>query len=113
MRRPDELGDDAGITLVEMLVSMMLLLVIGAVVLAATVATHRSTRVADDETRGQEDVAVVVDRLSRDIRDARGVVCDGATSDPQCKTHLQLWVDYNSNYKQDTDETITWKLRSG
>ena len=106
-------GDDAGITLVETLVSMALLLVVGAIVLAATVATHKTTRVADDETRGQEDVAVVVDRLSRDIRDARGVVCDGAASDPTCKTHLQLWVDYNSDYKQQSAETITWKLQPG
>src|SRR6478735_6135662 len=105
--------DDAGMTLVETLVSMSLLLVVGAIVLAATVATHRSSRVADDETRGQEDVAVVVDRLSRDIRDARGVVCDGVVSDPLCARHLQLWIDYNSDYKQDSNETITWKLRSG
>lgn len=102
---------DAGTTLVEMLVSVLLLGVIGAIVLAATVSVNKSQRVADDETRGQEDVAVVVDRLSRDIRDARGVVCDGAAGDTACTTHLQLWIDYDSNYKQDTNETITWKLR--
>ena len=105
--------NDAGTTLAETIVSMMLLGVLGTVVLAATLSVTKTQRVADDDTRGQEDVAVVVDRLSRDIRDARGVVCDGAASDPECKTHLQLWIDYNSNYKQDSDETITWKLRSG
>jgi len=104
-------GDDAGVTLVETLVAMVLTMVVGGIVLAATVSTHKSLRVSDDETRGQEDVAVVVDRLARDIRDARGVVCDGAADDPTCITHLQLWSDYNSNYKQDTGETISWKLR--
>ena len=102
--------DDAGITLVETLIAMMLFGILGAVVLAATISTQRTMRVADDEARGQEDVAIVVDRLGRDIRDARGVVCDGAASDPTCLRHLQLWVDYNSNYKQDTGETITWEL---
>lgn len=106
-------GEDAGMSLVELLVSITLLSVIGAMVLAATIATHRTMRASDDDTRGQEDVAVVVDRLSRDIRDARGVVCDGAASDPLCKRHLQLWIDYDSDYKQDADETITWKLRLG
>src|SRR5690349_4976379 len=104
MRLPHR-GDDAGITLVETLVSMMILSIIGAIVLAATVSTHRTMRASDDDTRGQEDVAVVVDRLTRDIRDARGVVCDGAMSDPTCARHLQLWIDYNSDYKQDTSET--------
>src|SRR6478609_1899240 len=112
MRYPHR-GDDAGMTLVETLVSITLMSVIGAIVLAATVATHRTMRASDDETRGQEDVAVVVDRLSRDIRDARGVVCDGAAADPTCARHLQLWIDYNSDYKQDATETITWKLRPG
>lgn len=100
-------------TLVEVLVAAMLLGIVGAVVLAASISTQRSMVVADDETRGQEDVVVVVDRLGRDIRDARGVVCDGAPSDPQCRNHLQLWADYNSNYKQDPGETITWALRPG
>jgi prepilin-type N-terminal cleavage/methylation domain-containing protein len=105
--------DDSGMTLVEMLVSIVLLSVLGGLVLAATLATQRSLRLADDETRGQEDVVVVVDRLGRDIRDARGVVCDGASYDPFCTNHLQLWADYNSNYKQDPGETITWALRAG
>lgn len=103
--------DDSGVTLVESLVAMTLTLIVGGIVLASTIATEKGLRVSDDETRGQEDVAVVVDRLARDIRDARGVVCDGASYDPSCANHLQLWSDYNANYKQDTGETITWRLQ--
>src|SRR5690349_2847914 len=103
MRFQSSREDDAGTTLVETLVAMLLLGVIGAIVLAATVSVHKSQRVSDDETRGQEDVAVVVDRLGRDIRDSRGVVCDGAVDDPTCVRHLQVWIDYNSNYKQDAN----------
>lgn len=108
---PNQEDRESGITLVETLVAMVLLGVVGAIVLAATLSTQNTLRVSDDEARGQEDVAVVVDRLSRDIRDARGVVCDGATYDPTCTVHLQLWADYNSNYKQDSGETITWGLQ--
>ena len=112
LRRPVE-EREAGATLVETLMAIVLVGVVGAIVLAATISTQRTLRVSDDETRGQEDVAVVVDRLARDIRDARGVVCDGAASDPNCVSHLQLWSDYNSNYKQDSGETITWALQLG
>lgn len=103
---------DSGMSLVEMVVAMIIAGFVGAVVLSATLLTHKNLRVADDETRGQEDVGVVVERLSRDLREARGAVCDGAASDPSCFTHLQLWVDSNSNYKQDADEIITWNLQA-
>ena len=103
---------DAGMTLVEMLVAIVIAGVVGGVVLSATILTYKNLRVTDDETRGQEDVGVVVDRLSRDLRQSRGAVCDGAASDPTCATHLQLWIDTNSNYKQDADEVVTWKLQA-
>jgi prepilin-type N-terminal cleavage/methylation domain-containing protein len=103
---------DEGMTLVETMVAIVLVGVLGAIILAASVSSKRSLVLADDETRGQEDVAQVVDRLGRDVRNARGVVCDGAASDPLCTNHLQLWADYNSNYKQDAGETITWSLQA-
>ncbi len=113
MRRMRGLGGpEDGLTLIEMLVAIILANVIGGVVLSAVILTQRNLRSSDDEARGQEDVAVVTDRLSRDLRDARGVVCDGAASDPSCATHLQLWIDQNSNYKQDPDEVVTWQLQA-
>ena len=104
--------DDAGTTLVETMVAILLISILGAVVLAATIATQRSLRVTDFETTGQTDVSQAVDTLSRDIRSARGVVCDGVSPDTACASHLQLWIDSNSNYKQDSGETVTWKLQA-
>ena len=103
---------DAGITLVESLVAMVLVGVVGAIVLAATISTQRTVRVAEDETQGQEDVATVVDRLSRDIRSARGVVCDGGSGDSTCRKHLQLWIDSDSDYQQDAGEIVRWELKA-
>ena len=105
-------GEDDGITLVEMLVAIVLASMVGALVLAATLITQQNIRTTDYEARGQEDVAVVTDRLSRDLRDARGVVCDGAAWDPTCAVHLQLWIDSNSDYRQEPDEVVTWQLQS-
>jgi hypothetical protein len=48
--------------------------------------------------------------MGRDVRQARGVVCDGAAADPTCTYHLQLWVDSNSDYVQQAAEVITWQL---
>lgn len=102
---------ERGTTLVETMVAILIMSVLGAIILAATIATQRSLRVSDNETNGQIDVALAVDLVSRDIRSARGVVCDQVAPDTTCKAHLQLWIDANSNYKKDAGETITWRLR--
>ncbi|HEY3338558.1 MAG TPA: type II secretion system protein [Propionicimonas sp.] len=111
-------GSDRGVTLIELLVTMILMgivssLVVGAVAQASRILTH-----ADDEEKGLQDAKVILDRLGRDIRESREVVCDGgladptdATSgDPSCNAHLQLWVDANSDYMKQPTEIITWRL---
>lgn len=103
-------GDD-GITLVELLVTMILMAVVSSVAFTAFLNTSLALRHDDNETRGLSDVKTVVERLSRDIREARGVVCDGAAWDPSCQSHLQLWVDYDSDYIQQPGEVVTWALR--
>jgi prepilin-type N-terminal cleavage/methylation domain-containing protein len=103
---------DRGFTLVELLVAMGLLAILGSMLVVALVATIRGETVGEDESTGLGDVRTVVEQLSRDIRDARAVTCDGAAWDPTCKSHLQLWIDYNSDYKDESaTETVTWQLR--
>jgi prepilin-type N-terminal cleavage/methylation domain-containing protein len=101
---------ERGMTLIELLVSMTLLAVVSSLVAvgvqeAARVLTHN-----DDENRGLQDAKVILDRLSRDIRQARGVVCDGAGGDTYCREHLQLWIDADSDYLEDPEEVVTWRL---
>jgi Tfp pilus assembly protein PilW len=104
MRQPTARQDDSGLTLVELLVTVMLMAIVGGVVLAATLDTHRVFRSDDDEAQGLSDVKTVVERLGRDIRDARGVDT-GATS-----SQLTLWIDSNSNYRRETNEIVTWQI---
>jgi len=110
-------SDDRGLSLVEVLVVMLLLSVVGTLVLRATLDSHKVVRLTDDQTQGLADVRIAAERLGRDIRDARSVVCNPtgtppalAAADPTCIYHLQLWVDYNSDYVQQADETVTWQL---
>jgi type II secretory pathway pseudopilin PulG len=105
--------DERGTTLVELLVMMVLISTLGMVLVTAFAATTRSSKVGEDESQGLSDTRTVIERLGRDIRDARGVTCDGTAPDTTCQSHLQLWVDYNSNYKIDTStEVVTWQLQS-
>lgn len=102
---------DSGLTLIELLVTMILLGVISSLVVTAVSQAGRIVTHTEDEDTGLQDAKVILDRVGRDIRESRGVVCDGAVSDPGCLSHLQLWVDANSNYTQEPTEVITWQLQ--
>lgn len=106
-------------TLIELLITMVLMGVVSSLVVVAVIQSTRVLTHIDDEETGLADAKVVFDRIARDIRESRGVVCDGgladptdpATADPYCKAHLQLWVDSNSDYLQEPSEWITWQLQ--
>ena len=102
---------EAGVTLIELMVTMVLLGVVSALVVAGVQQATRVLTHTDDENRGLQDAKIILDRLSRDIRQARGVVCDGAGGDTYCREHLQLWIDENSDYIEDPEEIITWNLQ--
>ncbi|MGZ6793234.1 MAG: PulJ/GspJ family protein [Mycobacteriales bacterium] len=110
---------DQGVTLVETLIAMILFAIIGTVVTQAVLDTHKLVRATTDQTDGLTDVRVATERLVRDIRDARSVLCNPSGTpaallpDTSCTYHLQLWIDYNSDYVQQASETVTWNLRAG
>jgi hypothetical protein len=86
--------------------------------LAGVQSANRVLVFVDDDNRGLFDAKLVLDRLASDVRQARGVVCDGGLAqlddptsvDPNCASHLQMWIDYDSDYAQDDDEIVTWRL---
>lgn len=106
-------AEDRGVTLVELLVAMALMSIVGMIMTAGFAAAGHANTVGQDEAQGLADVRTVIERLSRDVQSARAVTCDGAAWDPTCQSHLQLWIDYNSNYKIDTSsEIVTWQLQA-
>jgi len=106
VRRPS----DDGVTLVETIIVMLVLAIVGAVTTSALLNTHKEQRLTDDESQGLADVRVVVERLGRDIRQARSIDAGATTS------KLVLWIDYNSDYIKDPvnqpDEIVTWQLQA-
>lgn len=94
-------------SLVELLVVMVILSIVGALVTTSVISVSGTVRHDDDEARGLADVRKVVERLGRDVRQARSIAA-GADAN-----HLVLWIDYNSDYRQQAIETVTWQLRVG
>lgn len=97
-------GED-GVSLVELLVVMMFVGVIGAMLLTTFSTTTRAYSQLDDEVRGLSDLQTVVERLGRDLREARGVNPTATAS------QLTIWIDADSDYIQVPAETITWQVR--
>jgi len=95
-----------GVTLIEVMVALVLTSILGLIVTIGMTALYKAQRTTDVEAQGLSDVRTVVERLGRDLRDARGVY-PGADA-----SHLAIWIDYNSDYKIQNDEIITWSLQS-
>lgn len=106
-RRLEPVRDDRGVSLVELLVTMILLAVVSTVLVGAVVSTHGLFRKTDHEASGQTDVRTTIERLGRDVRNARSVDA-GATA-----SQLVLWIDSDSDYKKQPDEVVTWTLSAG
>lgn len=93
-----------GLTLVELIVAVFVLGIVGAISVAAFMSGSDTYGRTDDDVRGQQDIKTITERLTRDLRDARGVA-SGATDHS-----LSIWIDYDANYIQGTAETITWDV---
>lgn len=94
--------DDRGMTLIELLITMVLLGAVSTLVAGAVAQTSRVFMRTDEEGQGLSDAKVVLDRVTRDIREASRVTCDGEVpgggADPGCNLHLELWLDENADY---------------
>jgi len=97
-------GADDGVTLIELMVTVVLLSIVMTIAVGAIIASSRVFTATDDDSTGLADARKVAERMGRDIRNARGVDAGATTS------QLVLWVDANSDYKRQPDEAITWVL---
>ena len=97
-------GHQHGMTLVELIVAVFILGIVGAISLAAFTSGGQTFGRTDDDVRGQQDIKTVTERLTRDLRGARGIAA-GATA-----SKLVIWVDYNASYTVNIGETITWDV---
>ena len=99
------LVQDRGTTLPELAVTMFIFAMVGALLMNSLSTASEATSHVDDQNRGLADLQVVSERMSRDLRVARGVDPGASTS------QLTIWIDSNSDYKRDTDENVTWRIK--
>jgi hypothetical protein len=98
-------ADSTGTSLVELAVAMGLMTVVGTLIMSSLSTSTRANSHVDDQNRGLADLQVVTERMSRDLRVARGV-------DPLATTsQLTIWIDGDSDYKRETNESVTWRIR--
>jgi prepilin-type N-terminal cleavage/methylation domain-containing protein len=102
-------GDDAGMTLIELLVSMLLFSILStlfvSVIITAT-GTMQSTKTYDDLN---EEARLMLNRMSMELRQAKqiqAVVNPGASSGFQNTqpSSITFWVDFNGNGAQDPND---------
>ena len=86
--------DDAGATLVEMLVAMVLFSVLGSVLMASFLASKTATQSARETHDLNEEARVAMNRISRELRQASAIT---AVSAPDGKQSITFQVDFNGN----------------
>jgi Tfp pilus assembly protein PilW len=97
-------GDD-GVSLAEMMVAIFLTALIGLIVMQAFIASSKGARHVSDDATVQQQQQTTVERISRDLREARGI---DSTSNA---VKVVIWVDGNSDYAREVGETVTWTLQ--
>jgi prepilin-type N-terminal cleavage/methylation domain-containing protein len=98
-------GDD-GVTLIELLVTMVIMSIVLILAMTAFQASSRVYWNTNDDATGLADARKIAERLGRDIRNARGVDSGATTS------KLVLWIDVNSDYIRQPSESVTWQLQA-
>jgi hypothetical protein len=99
------LADERGTTVLELAITMLILGMVGALLMNSLSISSEAASHVDDQNRGLADLQVVTERMSRDLRVARGVDAGATTS------QLTIWIDADSDYVRDTDENITWRIK--
>jgi len=93
--------DDSGLTLIELLVSMILMGLVGTIVFTSVLATQRAAESSRQVNDLNEEARLVLNRMSRELREAKAITAVinpmgpgySATSD----TSITFEVDFNGN----------------
>ena len=65
--------DDSGLTLVELLVSIVLISLIGTIVFTSVIATQRASESSRQVNDLNEEARLVLNRMSRELREAKRI----------------------------------------
>jgi type II secretory pathway pseudopilin PulG len=105
LERLRRLRGESGVTLVEIAITLAIFSMVSALLMNTLATTSTATAHVDDQNRGLADLQTVSERMSRDLRVARGIDT-GATA-----SQLTIWIDSDSDYKRETEESVTWRIK--
>jgi Tfp pilus assembly protein PilW len=97
-------SSQAGVTLVELMVTMLITSLVGAMIVAAYIVTSRSDRQASQDHQALATLRLSTDRIEGDLRQARRIYQDSTAN------RLHMWVDYDRDNQQDLSERITFEI---
>lgn len=99
--RRNKLGEQDGFTLIELLVTMALFGVLTTVLFSIVLNSANTLRSMRQTTDLNEESRVVLNRMSRELREAQSLVAaenpGGTTYDPTVTTSVTFEVDFNGN----------------
>lgn len=98
------LQSEAGISVIELLVGLVLVGILGMAVLSTLRTSQRAGTKAQDTARVMAEARTAVDRLSRQLRPARKLM---PGSDART---LVFWLDDDRDAMPDADEVHTWEI---
>lgn len=98
-------GED-GLTLVELLVSMLLMSIIATALVTGMTTAMRSANLHRDDDRAVQDLRHAKERLTRELRAITELTAASASS-------VTFWLDEDADGTADVGETITWEITAG
>lgn len=95
--------DERGVTLVELMVSMLLVAFVSAAVVTGMTSAMRSANLHRDDDRAVQDLRLAKERLTRELRTAAELQAATASS-------ITVWIDSDADGTEDPGEVVTWEI---
>lgn len=95
----------AGFTLVELLVTMLIMGIVASAIVGLVVTVGRSSATQQQVLEDQRQARLGLDRIRREIREADRVL------ETPSERRLRLWFDTNGDRSLQSSEVVTYELR--
>ena len=94
---------DGGFTLIELMMVVALMAGVGLIAFTGFTSGMGAVARSDDDVRGQSDITIASERLSRDLRQGRGIAAGSSNA------QLTIWIDADADYAASPSELVTWR----
>jgi len=94
---PEETAADAGFTLVELMVAMGIFLLLTGMIMTSVLSISKATTDVRQFTNINEQARIAVERLTRELRQAKNISSVTLPAAPGGDTALTFGVDFNGN----------------